>query len=179
MIIVLGDIIDDSAEKYTDQIALTSMHQGPLKKSFKNVKEDADKLATGLLSLGLHPGDRVGIWGPNSYEWYQTQMATAQAGFILVNVNPAYKSHELQYCINKVQIKALISARMFKTTDYYKILRELSDDQNTLKGERIPSLEHVIMMNQNTEDTVYVLNTYYVAVVSLNSKIILQFSCPH
>ena len=62
MISVLGDIIDDSAEKYTDQIALTSMHQGPLKKSFKNVKEDADKLATGLLSLGLLPGDRVGQW---------------------------------------------------------------------------------------------------------------------
>ena len=62
LITVLGDIIDDSAEKYTDQIALTSMHQGPLKKSFKNVKEDADKLATGLLSLGLLPGDRVGQW---------------------------------------------------------------------------------------------------------------------
>ena len=147
----LGQVIDNAAEKYGDQIALTSMHQGPLRKSYIDVKEDSEKLAAGLLSLGLRPGDRVGIWGPNSYEWYQTQMATAQAGFILVNVNPAYKAEELKYCINKVEIKALVSARKFKTSNYYETLCEIVDDRDTLKGERIPSLEHVIMMkNENS-----------------------------
>ena len=105
--------------------------------------------------MGLRPGDRVGIWGPNSYEWYQTQMATAKAGFILVNVNPAYKSDELQYCINKVTIKALVSARKFKNLDYYNILCELVDDPDTLRGEKIPSLEHVIMMKQQDDITNY------------------------
>ena len=145
----LGQVIDHSAEKYGNQIALTSMHQGPVRKSFKDVQKDSNKLAAGLLSLGLRPGDRIGIWGPNSYEWYQTQMASAQAGLILVNVNPAYKSHELKYCINKVEIKALVSARKFKTTDYYETLCELVEDRDTLKGDGIPSLEHVIMMKHS------------------------------
>lgn len=141
----LGQLIDQSAEKYgTSRDAVVSMHQGPLRKSFTDVKNDAEKLACGLLALGLERGDRVGIWGPNSYEWYQTQMAAAKAGLVLVNVNPAYKSSELLYCINKVGIKAIIAAESFKTTDYVQIYESLSPDS-------IPTLQHFILITDKTK----------------------------
>ena len=74
---------------------------------------------------GLRPGDRVGIWGPNTYEWYLTQMAAAKLGAILVNINPAYQPGELKYCLNKVGVKAIVASQAFKTQDYYKMLREV------------------------------------------------------
>lgn len=145
--LTLGQLIDQSAEKYgTSREAVVSMHQGPLRKTFTDVKDDAEQLASGLLSLGLERGDRVGIWGPNSYEWYQTQMAAAKAGLVLVNVNPAYKSSELLYCINKVGIKAIIAAESFKTTDYVKI-------HQTLAPETIPTLKHFILISEKSSSS--------------------------
>ena len=135
----LGQLIDRSAEKYGNQDALISMHQ-QLRKSFIDVKIESEKLGAGLINLGLKRGDRLGIWGPNSYQWYQTQMAAAKAGLVLVNVNPGYKSSELKYCINKVGIKAIISAESFKSTDYFKVYKEL-------ESEDIPSLEHFVMIS--------------------------------
>lgn len=150
--VTLGQLIDGSAEKYGDKDAVVSMHQGPLRKSFVQVRNDANQLAAGFFALGLVPGDRIGIWGPNSYEWYQTQMAAAKAGLILVNVNPAYKSHELKYCINKVGIKAIVSARAFKSTDYYKLFSELVPNPESLPYEEIPSLtKYIIMSGQGSE----------------------------
>ena len=87
-----------------------------------------DKLAAGLLTLGLQPGDRIGIWSPNNSEWVLTQFATAKAGLILVNINPAYRIAELEYALNKVGCKALILAERFKTSDYVGMLRELAPE---------------------------------------------------
>ena len=135
----LGQLVDRSAEKYGEREALISMHQ-KLRKTFSDVKTDAEKLGAGLLNLGLNKGDRIGIWGPNSYQWYQTQMAAAKAGLVLVNVNPGYKSSELKYCINKVGIKAMIAAESFRSTDYFKVYKELDS------GE-ISTFEHFIMIS--------------------------------
>ena len=135
----LGQLIDRSAEKYGNREALISRHQN-LRKTFSEVKTDAEKLGAGLVNLGLNKGDRIGIWGPNSYQWYQTQMAAAKAGLVLVNVNPGYKSSELKYCINKVGIKAMVAAESFRTTDYFKVYKEI-------ETEDIPSLEHFIMIS--------------------------------
>ena len=88
--LTLGQLIDTSADKYGNQEALISMHQKS-RKTFLEVKKDAEQLGAGLINLGLQKGDRLGIWGPNSYQWYQTQMAAAKAGLVLVNVNPGYK----------------------------------------------------------------------------------------
>ena len=137
--LTLGQLIDASADKYGNREALISMHQKS-RKTFLEVKKDAEQLGAGLINLGLQKGDRLGIWGPNSYQWYQTQMAAAKAGLVLVNVNPGYKSSELKYCINKVGIKAMISAESFRATDYFKVFSELN-------SEDIPSLEHFIMMS--------------------------------
>ena len=75
-------------------------------------------------ALGLEPGDRIGIWSPNNAEWVVTQFATAKAGLILVNINPAYRLAELEYALNKVECKALIAADRFKTSDYLGMLRD-------------------------------------------------------
>ena len=78
--------------------------------------EKVDAFAAGLLALGLEPGERVGIWSPNNAEWVVTQFATAKAGLILVNINPAYRLSELEYALNKVGCRALITATSFKTS---------------------------------------------------------------
>ena len=150
--LTLGQLVDQSADKFgSSRDAVVSVHQGPIRKNFMDVKRDSEKLASGLLALGLEKGDRVGIWGPNSYQWYQTQMAAAKAGLVLVNVNPAYKSNELEYCVNKVGIKAMIAARTFKTTDYYKTLCQLCDP-DCLPSEPVPSLEHFVIIKDSKHE---------------------------
>ena len=88
--------------------------------------ERAEAFAAGLLALGLERGDRVGIWSLNNAEWVLTQFATAKAGLILVNINPAYRLTELEFALNKVGCKALITATAFKTSDYIGMLNELA-----------------------------------------------------
>ena len=82
--------------------------------------------AAGLLALGLKPGDRIGIWSPNNIEWVIAQFATAKAGLILVNVNPAYRKAELGYTLRKVACKALILASAFKSSNYIAMLQEIA-----------------------------------------------------
>ncbi|MEK9721793.1 MAG: AMP-binding protein, partial [Quisquiliibacterium sp.] len=94
--------------------------------TWRELQADVDRVAAGLLALGLAKGDRIGIWAPNRYEWLLTQFATARIGLILVNVNPAYRIAELEYALNKVQCKAIITAASFKTSDYLKMLRDLA-----------------------------------------------------
>ena len=94
-------------------------------------------LPQGLLALGLNPGDRVGIWSPNNAEWVITQFATAKAGLILVNINPAYRLSELDYALNKVGCKALVTADSFKTSDYVGMLRELAPEIDRSSARQI------------------------------------------
>jgi fatty-acyl-CoA synthase len=96
-------------------------------------------LAAGLLALGLERGERIGIWSPNNAEWVVTQFGAAKAGLILVNINPAYRLSELEFCLNKVGCRALILARSFKTSDYLGMLGELPP-------ERLPALRHVVVI---------------------------------
>ena len=117
--------------------------------TYAELKVQVDRLASGLLALGLEPGDRIGIWAPNNAEWIVTQYATAKAGLILVNINPAYRISELEYAVNKVGCRALITATTFKSSDYLAVLRTLAPeldtaDPGTLRSERLPTLEIVI-----------------------------------
>lgn len=112
-----------------------------------------DRLATGLLSLGIAPGDRVGIWAPNRPEWLLTQFATARIGAILVNVNPAYRPNELEYALAKVGVRALILADAYKTSDYIGMIRAVAPEiDGALPGDlhaaRLPDLRAVIRMGQ-------------------------------
>src|SRR5688500_11534785 len=92
----VGIVLEDAARRWGDRTALIVRHQN-IRWTYRELNAAADRLAAGLIKLGLQPGDRVGIWSPNRYEWVLTQFATAKAGLILVNVNPAYRMSELEF----------------------------------------------------------------------------------
>jgi len=113
-----------------------------------------NRLAAGLLSIGVYKGDRVGIWAPNRPEWLLAQFATARIGAILVNINPAYRTSELDYALNKVGVSALIVAPQFKSSDYMAMLTELAPEMATcppgrLRAARLPSLQAVVQLGPN------------------------------
>ena len=119
--------------------------------SYAEFLTPVNRLATGLLALGLDKGDRVAIWSPNRYEWVLTQFATAKIGAIMVCINPAYRLYELEYALNKVGCKAIISAESFKTSYYLEMLQALAPElenceAGALVAEKLPHLKHVIRM---------------------------------
>ena len=151
---LLGDTIgrnfDQSVEKWRDREALVVIHQN-IRWTYGDLKEQVDACAAGLLASGLEPGDRVGIWSPNNSEWLVTQFATAKAGLILVNINPAYRVSELEYALNKVGAKMLIMASSFKTSDYVAMLREIAPELDQcevgdLNAARLPDLKSVVLI---------------------------------
>jgi fatty-acyl-CoA synthase len=119
--------------------------------SWYDLRKHADDVAAGLLALGVRRGDRVGIWSPNRPEWLYAQFGTARIGAILVNINPAYQSAELEHALGKVQCKVLITARGHKSSDYLAILRSIAPEIDTaidgrLHPARLPDLEHVVVL---------------------------------
>src|ERR1700736_3837538 len=144
----IGVHFDKVAEHGGERDALISRHQG-IRWSYRALKERVDAFAAGLLALGLRPGERIGIWSPNNAEWVVAQFATAKAGLILVNINPAYRLAELEYALNKAGCVALVTAARVKTTDYHAMLRDLAPDLRTaspgnLHAARLPQLRLVI-----------------------------------
>jgi fatty-acyl-CoA synthase len=119
----VGAVLEEAAARWGEREALVVPHQN-IRWTYRQLDEAADRLAAGFLHLGLVPGDRVGIWSPNRYEWVVTQFASAKAGLILVNINPAYRTSELEYALNKVGCKALVLAPTFKTSDYAAMLEQ-------------------------------------------------------
>ncbi|MDC1428026.1 AMP-binding protein, partial [Rhodospirillaceae bacterium] len=152
----LGANFDAAVEKWADQDALIVRHQN-IRWTYLELQNKVNAFAAGLVSLGLQPGDRVGIWSPNNSEWVVTQYATAKAGVILVNINPAYRIAELEYAINKVGCKALILAASFKSSNYIAMVEELAPEISKSKpGEinsiRLPTLKTVIQIGGETND---------------------------
>ncbi len=150
----IGDCFDRIADRYPENLALIARHQD-IRWSYREFRHEVERLATGLLALGIEKGDRVGVWGPNSYEWVLTQFATAKIGAILVNVNPAYRLFELDFVLNKVGCKAIIAAEKFKTSEYLHMLNTLapeiaSCEPGYLRAERLPSLTTIIRMGDAT-----------------------------
>jgi fatty-acyl-CoA synthase len=120
----IGRDFERTSARFPDRDALVSRHQG-LRYTYADLNEAVDRVARGLIAAGLEKGDRVGIWSPNCAEWVLVQYATAKAGLILVNINPAYRPSELEYALNQSGCRTLISARRFKTSDYAAMLDEV------------------------------------------------------
>ena len=112
----IGALLDDVSATDGSREALVVAHQ-KIRWTYAELKSRSDAFASGLLALGLEPGDRVGIWSPNCAEWTIAQFATAKAGLILVNINPAYRLSELEHVLRTVGCRALITAARFKTSD--------------------------------------------------------------
>jgi fatty-acyl-CoA synthase len=143
----IGALLDEVSAMDGSREALVVAHQ-KIRWTYSELKMRSDAFASGLLALGLEPGDRVGIWAPNCAEWTIAQFATAKAGLILVNINPAYRLSELEHVLRAVGCRALITAARFKTSDYIAMIRELVPELGTGSGElhsaRLPELRHVI-----------------------------------
>jgi len=131
--VTIGQALDRAAERWGERDALVSAAQG-IRWSWRELAQRADAMAAGLLALGLEPGDRIGIWSPNCAEWALGQFAAAKIGLILTTINPAYRTTELEFTVNKVGMRALISAETFKTGDYVAML----------ETAHLPRLEHKI-----------------------------------
>ena len=118
--------------------------------SWYDFRERSNDVAAGLLALGIGRGDRVGIWAPNCAEWLYVQFGTARIGAILVNINPAYRTTELEYALNKVGCKALVMASRHKSSDYVAMVRALAPEIDhgdaPLRAAKLPSLKQVIVL---------------------------------
>ena len=146
----VGDVLRLAAEQWPDREALVVCHQ-QVRLTYAGLYERAKELAMAMLALGLQPGDRVGIWSPNNSEWVLTQFATAQAGLILVNINPAYRTVELDYALRAVGCRALVLAPSFKSSDYVAMMRSLLPQGDWAGGDGVrsgkyPSLEFLIQL---------------------------------
>ncbi len=149
----LGVFFDKIVERFGEREALVVRHQN-VRWTYRELQRRANNLAASLIRLELTPGERIGIWSQNNSEWLLTQLATAKAGLILVNLNPAYRRAELEYALNKVQCKALIVSPRFKSSDYLAILLELAPElrdcePGRLIAARLPALEFVIRLGSD------------------------------
>jgi fatty-acyl-CoA synthase len=147
----VGAVLDRAIARWPDTEALVSLEQG-VHWTYAEFGQRVDALAAGLLALGLEPGDRVGIWAPNLVQWTLTQFATAKAGLIQVNINPAYRLSELEYTLNKVGVRALIACEKFKTSAYYEMLEALAPEiaargKGRIRAAKLPQLEFAIRVD--------------------------------
>ncbi len=134
----IGGNFERTVAEHGDREALVEIATGR-RWTYASLDADVNALARGLIAAGIAKGDRVGIWAPNCAEWTIVQLATAKAGAILVNVNPAYRTHELAYALNQSGMRLLFSAESFKTSDYRSMIDEVRHD--TL------ALEHVVFLS--------------------------------
>lgn len=128
----IGAAFERTVASHPEREALVSRHQG-LRYTYAELDAAVDEVARGLLALGLERGDRLGIWSPNCAEWVLVQFATAQIGVILVNVNPAYRTSELEYALAQSGCRFLVAAREFKGSDYAAMVEEVAPSVECLE----------------------------------------------
>ena len=167
----IGEMLDRTAEKYPDTEALVCLHQD-IRWTYKEFVGKVNEAARAFMAIGVKRGDRVGIWSPNRYEWTVTQFATAKVGAILVNINPAYGMHELEYAMNLAGISVLVTADRFKASDYRKTLYDLAPELKTCEpGEttarRLQDLRAVINLDTDKHDGMWTWNEF----ARLSSKV--------
>ncbi|QEW06423.1 AMP-binding protein [Nitrincola iocasae] len=149
----IGDMFDATVNRYPDNDALIVLHQN-IRWTYKELHSQVNLCARAFLAAGVRRGDRVAIWSPNRYEWTLTQFATAKIGAILVNINPAYRTHELEYALNQSESRYLVTADSFKASDYRGMLYELAPElkmcaEGQLDSQKLPLLKGVINLDDH------------------------------
>jgi fatty-acyl-CoA synthase len=145
----IGEALDAAVARWPDDEALVSVHQG-VRLTWSQFGRRVDDFAAGLLALGVAPGDRVGVWAPNGVEWALAQFATARIGAIQVNINPAYRSVELEYTLRKVGVKVLVCAAAFKGCDYLAMVEDLLPalpGDGEIDAPGLPALRRLIKLS--------------------------------
>ena len=148
--VTIGDMFDAIVARYPDNEALIVCHQA-LRYTYRQLKAQVDQCARALIALGVQKGERVGIWAPNCAEWAITQFATSKIGAILVNINPSYRVHEVQYALKQSGCTYLIIAPQFRTSDYTAMVYELAPElqkaePGALAAPHLPDLRTVIRL---------------------------------
>ena len=148
--VTVGQLLDTAARRWPDNDALIVVDQG-VRWNWRELRERARDFAAGLIALGLQPGERVGMLATNRAEWLVAQFGTACAGLVLVNINPAYRTPELEYALKKVGCRAIVSEASYKTSDYIAMLTELApelaaSEPGHLHSARLPDLRIVIRL---------------------------------
>ncbi len=151
----IGDCLRGIARQHSDREALVSVHQGK-RFTYSEFDRATDRLAKGLLNLGVRKGDRVGIWAVNCWEWAAMQFATPKIGAVLVNINPAYRTHELRYALEQSGTETLVLMHSFKTSRYYEMLLEVCPEipvsrPGKLRASVLPALKNVILIDGQEE----------------------------
>jgi len=139
----IGDDFDATAARFADREALVDVHQGR-RWTYAELARDVAQLARGLIAAGIGKGDRVGIWAPNCAEWVMVQYATAKMGAILVNINPSYRTHELEYVLGQAGIRMIVAVPSFRTSDYAAMIEQV---RATVTG-----LEQVVLIGTPSWD---------------------------
>src|SRR5436309_12849147 len=148
--LTIGDLFDQIVEKYPDHPALISRQQN-IRLTYRDLQTQVNQCARGLMQLGFQKGQRVGIWAPNRAEWCITQFATSKVGIILVNINPSYRLHELEYALKQSGCSGVVIAPSFKTSNYTEMLYTLAPELHAsepgkLKAAKLPDLTTVIRL---------------------------------
>ncbi|SEI75164.1 fatty-acyl-CoA synthase [Allopseudospirillum japonicum] len=149
----IGDLFDQTVAQYPENDALISRHQG-LRYTYLELQQAVNECARGLLKMGVQVGDRVAIWSPNNAEWCITQFATAKIGAVLVNINPSYRVHELEYALRQSGAQTLILQGEFKSSSYVNMICELCPElkdsvPNKFHSQRLPELKRVICLDED------------------------------
>jgi len=152
--LAIGDLFDEIADRYPDNEALVSVHQG-LRYRYRELRDEVDRCARALIGLGVEKGQRVGIWAPNCAEWAIVQFATSKLGAILVNINPSYRLSEVQYALRQSGCTWLVIAPEFKSSDYTAMIHELAPElarsrPGALHATNLPELRGVVRLGRET-----------------------------
>ncbi|WP_419761253.1 AMP-binding protein [Pseudoalteromonas porphyrae] len=158
----IGNYFDSIVDNNPEHLAIVVHHQN-IRLSYREYQQKINQLAMGLLSIGVKPGDRVGIWSPNNLEWCLTQFATAKIGAIMVCINPAYRPNELQFALNTVECSTLITASCFKASNYLAMLNELlpeleHTEPGMLNAKNLPYLKNIIRIGNEAAPGMFSFN---------------------
>ena len=148
----LGEHFEKAIARWPTREALVVTHQN-VRWTYTELGQRVDQFAAALLAIGFARGDRLGIWSPNNAEWTVTQFAAHKLGVIVVNINPAYRLSELEYALNKVECKGVVSAVTFKSSHYIEMLKELAPELESsapgaLQADKLPHLRAVISIGE-------------------------------
>ncbi|GHO52535.1 AMP-binding protein [Ktedonobacter robiniae] len=157
--LTIGDMFDQTVASYPDHLALIARAQ-QIRWTYRELHEQVERCARGLMSLGIEKGDRVGIWSLNRAEWCVTQFATAKIGAILVNINPAYRLHELEYALKQSGCNVLVISPAFKSSNYPEMVTALapelaSCELGALQSAWLPALHTVICMGKDATEGMF------------------------
>ena len=144
----IGDVLDRQAERFAERDALVNVETGE-RYTYAEFRDEVERVARGLMALGIQRGHHVGIWATNYSEWVLTQFATAKVGAVMVNVNPAYRTHELAYVLEQSEANAMILIGRFRNSDYAAMLSEVvpelkDSNPGELRSSQFPYLRNFI-----------------------------------